>query len=55
MIDTEIKNSIENKDPILAFQLSEPLKERLREEAFKRRLSISALIREILEKHFEER
>lgn len=55
MINNELKTNTENKDPILAFQLNEPLKERLREEAFKRRLSISALIREILERHFEER
>ena len=40
---------------LMAFQTTIPLKERLEEEAEKRYLSVSALIREILERHFEER
>jgi hypothetical protein len=37
------------------FESTIPLKNRLEEEANKRYLSLSALIREILERHFEER
>ena len=37
------------------FESTIPLKDRLEEEAQKRYMSLSALIREILEKHFEER
>ena len=40
---------------IIGFEGTIPLKVRLEEEAQKRYLSLSALIREILEKHFEER
>ena len=40
---------------IMGFEGTIPLKTRLEEEAEKRYMSISALIREILERHFEER
>lgn len=43
------------KKPLVAFQLPHPLKQRIREEAFKKELSFSAMIREILERYFEER
>jgi len=45
----------EVKEPLVAFQLPHPLKQRIREEAFKKELSFSAMIREILERYFEER
>lgn len=38
-----------------SFETTRPLQERLREQAAKRNITVSALIREILEKHFEER
>lgn len=37
------------------FETTKPLKERLISEAAARDLTVSALIREILERHFEER
>jgi predicted DNA-binding protein len=37
------------------FESTKPLKERLVAKALKRGLTVSALIREILEKYFEER
>lgn len=37
------------------FESTKPLKQRLLELALKRDMTVSALIREILEKHFEER
>lgn len=40
---------------VMGFEGTIPLKSRLEEEAQKRYMSVSALIREILEKHFEER
>ena len=40
---------------LIAFELTRPLKERLEEEAEERHLSLSALIREKLEKSYEER
>lgn len=40
---------------ILGFEVTKPLKVRLDEEAEKRNMTLSALIREILERHFEER
>lgn len=40
---------------LIALQISEPLRQRLREEAFEKELSISAMIREILERHYEDR
>lgn len=38
-----------------SFESSIPLKKRLEQEAQERYMSLSALIREILERHFEER
>lgn len=43
------------KDPLMSFQVSNPLKIRLRVEAAQKGISTSALVREILERHFEER
>ena len=40
---------------IIGFEGTLPLKVRLEEEAESRYMSLSALIREILERHFEER
>lgn len=37
------------------FETTRPLKTRLEELAKKKHITVSALIREILEKHFEER
>lgn len=37
------------------FESTKPLKQRLQEQADKRDMTVSALIREILEKHFEDR
>jgi predicted DNA-binding protein len=37
------------------FETTRPLKVRLKELAHKRGITVSALIREILERHFEER
>lgn len=40
---------------LIAFEATKPLKDRLEEEAAKRYLSLSALIREKLEKTYEDR
>lgn len=40
---------------IQTFETTKPLQQRLRDQAKKRGITVSALIREILEKHFEER
>lgn len=40
---------------IRSFKTTVPLDDRLREEAAKKRISVSVLIREILERHYEER
>lgn len=40
---------------IQTFETSEPLRNRLKELAERKGITVSALIREILEKHFEER
>ena len=40
---------------IIGFECTKPLKIRLEQEAERRYLSLSALIREILERHFEDR
>ena len=37
------------------FETTRPLQARLKDEATSRDMTVSALIREILEKHFEER
>lgn len=38
-----------------SFEITQPLKDRLSELAYKRNMTVSALIREILERYFEER
>ena len=38
-----------------SFETTKPLRERLIEEAKRKEITVSALIRELLEKHFEER
>jgi hypothetical protein len=40
---------------LMAFETTIPLKERLIEEANSKYLSVSALIRQILEKHYEDK
>ena len=40
---------------LIAFELTEPLRIRLKTESYNKGITLSALIREILEKHFEER
>lgn len=40
---------------IVAFEITEPLRQRIRECAFKKDVSFSAMVREILERYFEER
>lgn len=37
------------------FESTRPLKQRLQDEAESREMTVSALIRELLERHFEER
>lgn len=50
------RKKVDRSDKIMqAFETTRPLKIRLQEEANKRELTVSALIREILEKFFEER
>lgn len=38
-----------------SFETTKPLKVRLKQEATKKDITVSALIREILERHFEEK
>lgn len=45
----------EEDKKLIALQISEPLRQRIREEAYKKELSFSAMIREILERYFEDR
>lgn len=40
---------------LIAFETTKPLKERLVEEAENKYMSLSALIRQILEEHYENR
>lgn len=40
---------------MISFEISDELREKLRVEAFKRKLTISASIREILEAYFKEK
>lgn len=50
------RKKVDRSDKIMqTFETTKPLKIRLREQATKRGLTVSALIREILEKYFEER
>ena len=50
------RKKVDRSDKIIqTFETTKPLKTRLREQAKLRGLTVSALIREILEKYFEER
>ena len=50
------RRKIDRSDKIMqTFETTKPLKIRLREQAKEKGLTVSALIREILEKYFEER
>jgi predicted DNA-binding protein len=50
------RKKVDRSDKVMqTFETTRPLKIRLEELAQKRNLTVSALIREILEKHFEER
>lgn len=50
------RKKVDRSDKIIqTFETTKPLKTRLREQAKKQGLTVSALIREILEKYFEER
>lgn len=40
---------------MISFEISDELREKLRVEAFERKLTISASIREILEEYFKEK
>ena len=50
------RRKIDRSDKIMqAVEITKPLKDRLKEEAELRDMTVSALIREILERYFEER
>lgn len=50
------RRKIDRSDKIMqTFETTRPLKARLQKQAKERNITVSALIREILEKHFEER
>jgi predicted DNA-binding protein len=50
------RRKVDRSDKIIqTFETTKPLKTRLREQAKKQGLTVSAFIREILEKYFEER
>jgi predicted DNA-binding protein len=50
------RKKVDRSDKIIqTFETTKPLKTRLREQAKTQGLTVSALIREILEKYFEER
>jgi predicted DNA-binding protein len=50
------RKKVDRSDKIIqTFETTRPLKTRLREQAKKKGLTVSALIREILEKYFEDR
>ena len=50
------RKKVDRSDKIMqTFETTKPLKSRLREQAKKQGLTVSAFIREILEKYFEER
>jgi predicted DNA-binding protein len=50
------RKKVDRSDKVMqSFETTRPLKIRLEELAQKRYITVSALIREILEKHFEER
>jgi predicted DNA-binding protein len=50
------RRKVDRSDKIMqTFETTKPLKARLEMQAKKRGITVSALIREILEQHFEER
>lgn len=50
------RKKVDRSDKIIqTFETTKPLKARLREQAKKQGLTVSAFIREILEKYFEDR
>lgn len=50
------RKKVDRSDKIMqSFETTKPLRERLIEEAKRKEMTVSALIRELLEKHFEER
>jgi predicted DNA-binding protein len=50
------RKKVDRSDKVMqTFETTRPLKIRLEELAKRRNITVSALIREILEKHFEER
>lgn len=50
------RKKIDRSDKVIqTFESTKPLKRRLQEQADERGLAVSALIREILERHFEDR
>lgn len=50
------RKKVDRRDKVMqSFESTRPLKQRLEEQAQKQRKTVSALIREILEKHFEDR
>ena len=50
------RTKVDRSDKIMqSFETTKPLRERLIEEAKRKEITVSALIRELLEKHFEER
>lgn len=50
------RKKVDRSDKVMqTFESTIPLKKRLQEQADKRDMTVSALIREILEKHFEDR
>lgn len=50
------RRKVDRSDKIMqTFETTRPLKARLEAQAAKRHMTVSALIREILEKHFEDR
>ena len=61
MIESRLKTDVDKPElsipdkRLVALQLPEPLRQRLRKEAYEKELSLSAMIREILERHYEDR
>lgn len=50
------RRKLDRSDKVMqTFESTKPLKVRLQEEADRKDMTVSALIREILEMHFEER
>ena len=50
------RKKVDRSDKIMqSNETPKPLKERLMEETKRKKITVSALIRELLEKHFEER